>query len=181
MAANNIFERFFAHDITTVTPRIVDLEGPIWIVGMGVDTSLKTVYRDIPALGKQFATYKKTHEIPNKRQPWGFAAVSQGTDQEKGEFTYFMGDRVTTLEHVPAGLTAFEIPAAKYAVFPIRPKNSLGWPVAIASAKRYIYGTWLPNSIYEPAGVIDDFEYHDERSLRKGNLEIDLYVAIKEK
>ena len=78
MAASNIFEQFFAHDITSITPRIIDLEQPIKILGMGVDTNLKTVYRDIPALGKQFAKYKQTHEIPNKRLPWGFAAVSPG-------------------------------------------------------------------------------------------------------
>jgi predicted transcriptional regulator YdeE len=178
---SNIFERFFAHDITSVTPPIVDLEQPIQIVGMGVDTSLKTVYRDIPALGKQFAQYKRTHEITNKKLPWGFAAVSTGFNEAKGTFTYFMGDRVTTLEQVPNGLKAFEIPVGKYAVFPIRPKNRLGWPVAIASAKKHIYTAWLPNSIYTQAGVVDDFEYHDERSTRKNNPEIDLYVAIKEK
>jgi predicted transcriptional regulator YdeE len=33
----------------------------------------------------------------------------------------------------------------------------------------------------EATGVIDDFEYHDERSLRKSDPEIDLYVAIQEK
>ncbi len=181
MSAINILERFFSHDITTVEPRIVDLEQPIQIIGMGVDTDIKSVFRDVPALGKHFQKHKQAHEIPNKRQPWGFAAVSKGLDKEKGSFTYFMGDRVSTLEQVPDGLTAFEIPCAKYAVFPIRPKNRLGWPVAIVSAKKYIYGTWLPNSIYEPAGPIDDFEYHDERSVRKHNPEIDLYVAIKEK
>lgn len=178
---SNVLERFFAHDIISVTPRIVDLEQSIQIIGMEVDTNLKTVYRDIPALGKRFANYKKTHEIPNKRLPWGFAAVSKGFNEEKGTFTYFMGDRVTILEQVPDGLEAFEIPAAKYAVFPIRPRNRFGWPVAIASAKRYIYTAWLPNSIYTQAGTIDDFEYHDERSTRKSNPEIDLYVAIKEK
>ncbi|MBN2117148.1 MAG: GyrI-like domain-containing protein [Anaerolineales bacterium] len=181
MAASSIFERFFAHDITSIEPRIVDLEQPIQILGMAVDTNPKTVYRDIPALGKRFANFKKMQEIPNKRLPWGFAAVSKGFDEEKGTFTYFMGDRVTTLEQIPDGLKAFEIPAAKYAVFPIRPKNRFGWPVAIASAKRHIYTAWLPNSNYTPAGMIDDFEYHDERSLRKSNPEIDLYVSIKER
>ncbi len=181
MSMSNIFERFFAHDITSTAPRIVGLDRPIQIVGMSVDTNIKSVYRDIPALGKQFANYKRTHEIHSKKLPWGFAAVSKGFNEEKGTFTYFMGDQVTTLEKVPEGLKAFEIPIGKYAVFPIRPKNRLGWPVAIASAKRHIYMTWLPNSIYTQAGVIDDFEYHDERSLRKPDPEIDLYVAIKEK
>ena len=64
---SNVLERFFAHDITSIAPRIVDLEEPIQIVGMAVDTNLKNVYRDIPTLGKQFAKHKRTHEIPNKK------------------------------------------------------------------------------------------------------------------
>jgi len=73
--------KLFAHDITLVTPRIVDLEQPIQIVGMGIDTTIKNVYRDVPALGKRFEQYKLSHEIPNKKTPWGFAAVSKGFDK----------------------------------------------------------------------------------------------------
>jgi len=53
--------------------------------------------------------------------------------------------------------------------------------MVIVDAKRYAYTVWLPDSGYEPAGTIDDFEYHDERSTRRKDPEIDLYVAIREK
>ncbi len=181
MLVRRILERMFTQDITSIVPRIVDLEQPIQIVGMAVETNIKKIYRDVPELGKKFQKYKQTHEIPNKILPWGFAAVSKGFDKEKGTFTYFIGDSVTTIEQTPIGLMSFEIPTLKYAVFPIRPKNRFGWSIAITSAKRFIYNIWLPNSIYEPAGVIDDFEYHDDRSVRKNNPEIDLFVAINEK
>ncbi len=39
---------------------------------------------------------------------------------------------------------------------------------------------WLPQSGYLPARIVDDFEWHDERSTRKKGAEIDLYVAIKD-
>jgi AraC family transcriptional regulator len=148
---------------------------------MAVDTDMKRIYRDVPALGGQFKKYKKTHEIPFKQAPWAFAAVSKDFDRAKGTFSYIMGDVVIRQDAIPAGLTAFEIPAIRYAVFPIRPKNRLGWGIAIADAKRYIYNVWLPQSAYAPAGGIDDFEFHDQRSVRKSNPEIDLYVAIREK
>ncbi|MBN1429832.1 MAG: GyrI-like domain-containing protein [Anaerolineae bacterium] len=181
MSIGNILTWLFAHDIDGTQPHIVDLEQPIQIIGMTVDTGMKNVYRDVPSLGKQFRKYKQVTEIPNKKQPWAFAAVSKGYDREKGTFSYTMGDVVTSLEEIPAGLMSLEIPAIKYAVFPVRPKNRFGWPIAIGNTKRYAYDIWLPNSGYEPAGVVDDFEYHDERSVRKGNPEIDLYVAIREK
>jgi predicted transcriptional regulator YdeE len=177
----NALMRLFAHDIDGIQPCIVDLERSIKIIGMAVDTDIRRIYRDVPSLGKRFQKYKQTHEIPNKKQPWAFAAVSKGFDKERSTFSYIMGDVVTSLETIPAGLMLFEIPAIKYAIFPVRPKNRFGWGIAIANTKRYAYNVWLPNSGYEPAGVIDDFEYHDERSVRKNNPEIDLYVAIREK
>lgn len=175
------FEKLFTHDIRSVSPRIVELEQPMLIVGMGIDTSVKKITRDVSALGKRFRKYKRSNEIAHKKVPWSFAAVSKDFDKENGTFSYFIGDCVTRIDNVPAGLRAFEIPSQMYAVFPIRPKNRLGWSIAISSAKRYIYSIWLPESKYELAGVIDDFEYHDERSVRKNKPEIDLYVAIKQK
>lgn len=169
----------FAHDVRE--PRIVALDQPLKIVGMGIDTSVQSVYRDVPQLGKRFEQYKKAHEIPNKQQPWVFVAVSKDFDKEAQTFSYMMGDVVTSFDQASADLTAFEIPAGTYAVFSVRPKNRFGWAVGITIAKRYAYETWLPASEYEPAGTIDDFEYHDERSTRKRNPEIDLYVAVKHK
>jgi len=51
----------------------------------------------------------------------------------------------------------------------------------LSAYKKYAFTAWLPNSKYEPAKIIDDIEYHDERSLRKENPESNLYVTIKEK
>jgi predicted transcriptional regulator YdeE len=177
----NILLRLFAEDLEGFEPDIRMLEKPIRILGMTMDTDMSRIYRDVPILGKHFNEYKKNHPIPEKKEPWGFAAVSKGFNKETGAFSYTLGDVVTNVAHVPDGLTAFEIPAGRYAVFPVRPKNRFGWGLAIANVKRYAYEVWLPQSGYEAAGVIDDFEYHDDRSLRKHRPEIDLYVAIKKK
>jgi AraC family transcriptional regulator len=177
----NLLMRLFVNDLTGYEPRIVELEKPITIIGMSVDTTLKSIYRDVPRLGKQFKELKDSAPIPNAKEPWGFAAVSRGYDPATGAMTYMMGDVVTGAAEVPEGMSAFEIPAITYAVFPVRPKNKRGWGMAIANAKGYAYTVWLPKSGYEPAGVIDDFEYHDERSTRERNPEIDLYVAVKRK
>ncbi|MBN1438658.1 MAG: effector binding domain-containing protein [Anaerolineales bacterium] len=177
----NILMRLFTEDLEGFEPEVRDLKDPIRILGMAADTTMSRIYQDAPALGKRFSEFKKSHPIPSKKEPWGFTAVSQGFARESGAFTYLMGDVVTDLDRVPAGLTGFEIPAGLYAVFPVRPKNRFAWGLAIANVKRYAYGKWLPRSGYDPAGTVDDFEYHDERSLRKRNPQIDLYVAVRAK
>ncbi len=171
--------RLFAESLEGYEPRIVELDKPILIVGMSVVTNLRSIYHDVPALGTRFRDFKRKQAIPNKKEPWAFAAVTWGHDPKSGTMTYMMGDVVTSLADVPQGLQTFEIPAIKYAIFSIRPKNRFGWPFAIADTKRYAYTVWLPKSGFEPAGVIDDFEYHDERATRRTAPEVDLYVAIK--
>jgi AraC family transcriptional regulator len=172
--------KLFIHPVESTQPRIVDLAHPIMILGLSMETSAKTIARDVPRLGRRFEGYKRGHGLPNKKEPWGFAAVSRGYDEETGAFTYIMGDVVTSLEQVPEGLVGFEIPTGTYAVFPVRPKNKFGWGIGISAVKGYAYREWLPDSGYEAAGgAVDDFEYHDERSVRKGNPEIDLYIAIR--
>jgi predicted transcriptional regulator YdeE len=137
VSIRNVLMRLFADDMSGVQPHIVDLQQPIFIIGMAVDTDLRRIYRDVPALGKQFRKYKQTYNIPNTKQPWAFAAVSKDFDKASGAFSYIMGDVVTRLDTIPAGLVSFEIPAQKYVVFPVRPKSRWGWGIAIANTKRY--------------------------------------------
>jgi predicted transcriptional regulator YdeE len=171
----------FAYPVDPTGPHIVELAEPILIAGMAVDTDVRTVQRDVAALGKRLKAFKAKGHIPNLKQPWAFAAVSRDFDDRTGAFSYIMGDVVTSLDGMPRELTVFEIPPLVYAVFSVRPRNRLGWPVAIAQTKQHAYTAWLPNSRYEPARIIDDFEYHDQRSTRRNKPEIDLYVAVKER
>jgi predicted transcriptional regulator YdeE len=163
-----LLKGLLVHDLTGYVPRIVEL-----------DTTLKSIYRDVPGLGKRFKELKRAHPIPYRREPWAFAAVSSGFVPETGAMHYMLGDVVTQVKEVPEGMQAFDIPAITYAVFPVRPKNRFGWGLEIAGIKGYAYTVWLPKSGYQVAGIIDDFEFHDERSVRKHDPEVDLYVAVK--
>jgi predicted transcriptional regulator YdeE len=164
----------FSHE-----PRIIDLEKPIKIVGLSIQTDTKNVYKHVPDLGKRFHELKKNKGIPNPIKPWGFAAVSKDFDKDNGTWKYIVGDMVTSFDGVPSEFETFEIPAIKYAVITVRPKNQYLWGFTISQTKKYLYKKWLPKSGYKPAGIIDDFEYHDEKSFREKDAEIDLYIAIK--
>lgn len=161
-------------------PGFVTLKEPIKMIGISTRTGMKTVYSDVPKLGKEYLALKEKNVIPNKRAPWAFVAISRDF-REDGSWEYLMGDVVTTLHTIPPGLKSFEIPAKTYAVFPIRPKSKYAWGIEFGRTKRFIYTEWLPASGYNAdTGVLGDFEYHDERSLA-GNPQIDLYVSVREK
>jgi predicted transcriptional regulator YdeE len=123
----NLLKRLFVEDLTGYQPRIVDLERPITIIGISMDTTLKRIYRDVSGLGRRFKQLKEMHPIPHRKEPRAFAAVSRGYDPTTGAMTYMMGEVVTKGADVPEEMAAFEIPAIMYAVFPVRPKFSAGW------------------------------------------------------
>jgi predicted transcriptional regulator YdeE len=176
---NRLLSRVFVHPIEGTAPRIVELTEEILVAGMSMETNIKSIYRDVPRLAKQHETFKENSPVPNRKEPWAFVAVSLDYDEATGTFTYLVGDVVTSFDGLPSGLLPFKIPSMTYAVFPIRPRNRFGWGIAIGSAKEYAYGTWMKISEHEQGRVIDDFEYHDERSIRKRDPEIDLYVCIQ--
>ena len=157
----------------------VTLKEPIKMIGISTRTDMKSVYSDVPKLGKEYQALKEKGAIPNNKEPWAFVAISKDF-RDDGTWEYLMGDVVTTLDTIPPGLQSFEIPATTFAVFPIRPKSSFAWGIEIGRTKKYIFTEWLPTSGYEPdPTILGDFEYHDERSVTD-NPEVALYVAVKQ-
>lgn len=171
--------RILVHDARQTIPTIVDLEATILAVGLEVRTRLRHVYRDVPAPGRAFSRARSEWPVSHPREPWVSVAVSRGHDVESSSFTYFFGEVVTKIGPRPDGWLSLVIPVGTYAVFPIRPRHKAGWPLARAAAKQHIDRRWLPASDYLPTGGIDDLEYHDERSLRRRDPEIDLFVASR--
>jgi len=161
-------------------PEVVKLEKPVRLIGLEINTSDKAIYKDVEKVATAFHNIKKKNPVPNLKQPWASVNVSRDYDKAKGTFTYIVGDVVTKVDTIPEGLSAYEIPAGMYAVFPVRPKSKIAWGIAMGRMKRFIYTEWLPASGYDASEIIYDFELHDERSLSK-HPEIQLYVALKEK
>jgi predicted transcriptional regulator YdeE len=162
-------------------PEIKRIEKPVFFTGLEINTTDRTIGRDIGILGKKFEKIKSEYPIENAKVPREFAAVTKDYDPANGRMKYMMGDIICEepKECHPI-LNTFQIPEGKYAVFTVKPKAGFLWGYTLGKMKQYIYNTWLPSSGYVNAGTIDDFEYHDQRSIQK-KPEIDLYVAIKDK
>lgn len=176
---NQLLVSLCAHPLTGFEPAIVELHEPVRAAGLSMQSSLRAIYRDAPELGRRFRELKQRQPLPNLRQPWAFVVLSRDFHPATQAFTCLMGDVIDSDQSVPEAWTVFEVPALTYAVFPVRPRHALGWPVAIAHAKDYAYRAWMPGSGFGPAGAVDDFEYHDERSTRRKDSQVDLYVAVR--
>jgi predicted transcriptional regulator YdeE len=168
-------------------PAIVRMDEPIFAVGVGADTSDKTIFKDSAALGKRFAEARRAHPFEALR-PRLFVAATSGYDRDAGTYRYALGDAVASLDGAPAELERITLPAGTYAAFAVRPILGFLWGPAIGRAYGRIYGSWLPRSAWAhdprvaPDGRrIEHFEYHDERASRKRNPEMEIRVPVRPK
>lgn len=96
-----------------------------------------------------------------------------GSAEEKVAFSYVAGAKVASGSDVPSGMVKKTIPAGKYLVY-----THVGPLKTFMDTNSKIFGEWLPESGFEPAGL--DFEVYDERfNEYSDKSEIDVCVLVK--
>ncbi|MDF2629079.1 MAG: transcriptional regulator, AraC family [Symbiobacteriaceae bacterium] len=142
-----------AHGICQA-PRIVELPERLMV---GLEYIGKNQNGEIPALWAAFN--RRACEVGNRvavGQAIGLCGSVENPTEEC-EFSYVAGVFVDRADEVPPGMVARTVPAGLYAVF----THEAG-PEALGRSYEYIWGTWVPNSAYQPAGS-HDYELYDER------------------
>lgn len=162
-------------EITLNKPSIVEFED-IHIVGREYKTSLREErnYEEIPGFYADFGRTQYDLRIPEKIAPdrvYGIACQFR----DNGDFSFVIGEEANdTGAELKEECFRMSIPAGKYAEFKVNGSVDL-----VQNTRRYIYGTWLPNSNYEPREA-PDFEVMDVRgsSFPKG-MKISILIPIK--
>ena len=91
---------------------------------------------------------------------------------EAGAMEYMAGMAVSEAAEVPEGLVAWEVGAARDAVF----ECTVG---TISEAWAEIFGAWLPGSGYECDGSIASFEYYPPGT-SQGDSPVFIHVPVRE-
>jgi AraC family transcriptional regulator len=98
--------------------------------------------------------------------------VMGNMDQEAGEFDYLAGLEVKSTEKIPSGMSSWQVPGQKYAIF------SCTLPTLMKTFD-HIYGSWLPESEYQRANG-PEFELYDEKFNPKDESSVmHLYIPIR--
>ncbi|MFS0558218.1 AraC family transcriptional regulator [Brevibacillus sp. 179-C9.3 HS] len=169
------FRQTIKGEITMNKPTITILD-EIWIIGRSHRTSLQDekYFADIPGFYQAFGSNQDFLRIPNKAA----ADMSYGIACEfadDGSFSFVVGEAVHSFpDELPEGFTSLVLPAGKYAEFKVN-----GPVDQVQNTRRYIYGTWLPNSNYE-RGEGPDFEVTDVWGSRYPDaMKMSIYIPIK--
>ncbi len=114
--------------------------------------------------------------IPNRVKPGvTFAIYTEYESDEKGDYTYFIGEIVTSIENVPEDLCTVTIPPGKYMRFTT---ESGQIPQVVISAWQQIWN--MPRT--ELGGertFLADFEVYDDRAIDPNSASLDIYIGIK--
>jgi predicted transcriptional regulator YdeE len=115
-------------------------------------------------------------KIPNKAHPTIYAVYTDYASDRNGEYTFFIGAKVTETAEIPAGMVAKTVPAGKYAVI-----SSAKGPVQVVvpQAWKQIWALEDNAQLGGTRAYKADFEIYDQRSRDPQTSQVDIYVGVK--
>lgn len=130
----------------------------------------------IGELAGHFWSQDIANQIPNRKNPGVTLAIYTEYDSnEHGDYTYFIGEEVSSFEDVPSELQKLTIPAAKYQKF-TTPSGKM--PEVVINAWQQIWEMSV-NDFGGDRAYIADFEVYDQRTIDPANAILDIYIGIK--
>ena len=125
---------------------------------------------------KQYFHQNVAANIPNRMDPGTTFCIY--TDYESdylGDYTYFIGEEVTSFDGIPDDLETLIIPPQKY----IKLTNGPGsMPDVVRKPWQQIW-QMTPGELGGIRSYITDFEIYDERSRDHQNIVLDIYIGIQ--
>jgi predicted transcriptional regulator YdeE len=115
-------------------------------------------------------------KIQNRTKPGvTYCVYTEYESDYRGEYTYFIGEEVSSFDNIPDGLTKLSIPAQKYTKFTNGPGPM---PSVCIDLWQKIWGM-SEKELGGQREYISDFEIYDERAADHNNVILDVYVGIK--
>ncbi len=153
----------------------------IKLVGITTRTNNKQLFESDPATNKVAATVQKyfhgalSDKIPHRKNPGvTYCVYTEYETDHNGDFTYFIGEQVSTFDHLPEGFISLTIPAQTYAKFTNGPAPM---PMVCIDMWQKIWK--MDNSqLGGTRGYRADFELYDERASDHNKVTLDLFIGI---
>lgn len=154
----------------------------IKLVGITTRTNNKEAMADDPNINKIASTVEKymqnqiANKISNRKNPGTtFCVYTNYESDEHGQYTYFIGEEVTSFESLDQGFEMLTIPAQNYAKLISNPGPM---PAVCIDMWQNI---WIMNAadLGGQRAYIADFEVYDERSRDPKRTVLDIYIGIK--
>ena len=113
-------------------------------------------------------------QISHRIQPnTTYSAFTDYASDFNGDYTYFIGEKVSGFDNLPEGFVALTIPAQDYIKFTNGPGPM---PHVCIDIWKEVWGDRELNS---RRNYIADFEIYDERAADHSKVVLDIYIGVK--
>ena len=113
-------------------------------------------------------------KIPNRANPnTTYCVYTEYESDFNGEYTYFVGQQVTSFDDLPEGFVALTIPTQNYTKFTNGPGPM---PAVCIDVWKQV---WADSELDSRRNYIADFEIYDERASDHSKVVLDIYIGIK--
>lgn len=151
----------------------------IKLVGLTARTNNKNEMNQqtskIGDLAGHFWKQNVASQIQNRKNPGVTISVFTEYDSdEHGDYTYFIGEEVSSFNTASLGLQKLIIPAAIYQKF-TTPSGKM--PEVIINAWKQIW-KMSANDFGGKRAYVADFEVYDQRATDPNNTTVDIYIGI---
>ena len=156
----------------------VEEQNSFHVIGLSVRTTNALEVSgngNIPKLWQRFMQEGWAAKIPHRTDGRLLAVYSDYATDENGEYTYMVAAPVSSIDHVPDGMTAKTVPAGRYAVL-VSGKGPLSQ--VVPQLWQQVYR--MPES--DLGGVrafAVDFEVYDQRAADPQNAQVELHLGLK--
>jgi predicted transcriptional regulator YdeE len=154
----------------------------IQLVGITCRTNNEHVFKSDPATNKIAAIVQKYFhnglfdKIQNRKKPGTtYCAYTEYESDFTGDYTFFIGEEVTSVGELVEGFVTLTIPTQDYAKFTNQPGPM---PKVCIDMWKEIW-TMNPADFGGERAYITDFEIYDERAMDHQNVVLDIYIGIK--
>lgn len=131
----------------------------------------------IGALVQKYYVDRVSESIPDRVNP--DTTLHVYTDYEsdhRGDYTFFMGEEVTSFDNVGDDLETHTIQSQKYVKFTTEPGPM---PMVVISAWQKIWQIASQKKLGAKRSYTSDIEFYDERAADPQNTVVDIYIGIK--
>lgn len=152
----------------------------IKLVGLHVRTNNKAEMDPLTAkispCVQQYFQEQWTEKIPHRTHPGRtLCAYTNYESDYMGEYTFYIGEEVSSVKDIPEGLEGHIIPSQTYVKFTTGPGPM---PTVLINAWQNIW-KMSPESLGGERRYHTDFEVYDERASNPQNTILDIYIGVK--
>jgi predicted transcriptional regulator YdeE len=159
---------------TTITLPEIKLVGITTRTNLASEMNLATA--KIGATVQKYFHNSLPEKIINRKKPGTTYCVYTNYESDfTGDYTYFIGEEVESLNDLLEGFETLVIPIQNYAKFTT---ESGPMPAVCINAWQKIW-TMSPTEFGNERAYIADFEVYDERALDHQNVVLDVYIGLR--